>query len=621
MLCCNQLISVTIPAGSSAAQMSSLIGSVVSECATILPFCGQGPPNPPPTVQIYQNSPQTCSFNCPDGTTFVFTVPAGVFGVAAVGSVGAVAAQNAANQQAQALACQQAKLRLICLSQIPPCACLGTPYSSTITETGGVGPFQFALVSGALPPGLALNPNTGTISGVPSGQGQYAFTIRCTSTMDSSYNQKSYGMTVLTITTSTLPAFTAGVPYSFQLVAAGGSGFYNWAIGSGTLPDGLLMSLTGLISGTPTGGVGVQPMSFVVIDTLCEAAGAAFFPPSLTMSTKSTTQIATVRGFPEYPGFVSTPPKRYHTLTWNGTSEHQLWYLANSPGNAGPAYQVAGALIIYGGASTIDSSGNYTSLYTKNLYEMCAASDGLHNSFWSEPVIAISFLGWIGPTGHTKCPPPGTPYAFQDNVAVGKGDLAIMDSSLLWGSGPASTQTLYPVTLFTPVSSTQAVCTDNGGNNSTPSNPSLFEPVPFNTVTPPLDGPHEGVSWFFASPIWINNYSATLSNEYTDAEALANAKVIVGTGTVAQNSPRTFGFVSTFTSVVFTLAMTNLINGTNYAVSVDFLDTVNGVSIVKTTKTYPITGDATGAASIVDIIPTPAAGHYIFLRNPQIHFA
>lgn len=56
----------------------------------------------------------------------------------------------------------------------------------------------------------------------------------------------------LLITTSTLSAATVGSPYSATLAGTGGLGTYSWSLASGTLPAGLTLSSTGVISGTPT---------------------------------------------------------------------------------------------------------------------------------------------------------------------------------------------------------------------------------------------------------------------------------------------------------------------------------------------------------------------------------
>ncbi len=74
------------------------------------------------------------------------------------------------------------------------------------------------------------------------------------------------------ITTATvLPNGTSGVYYYQTLTASGGTGSYTWAISSGTLPPGLSLSSTGIISGVPaTGG---SAMTITV--RLTDSAGAA----------------------------------------------------------------------------------------------------------------------------------------------------------------------------------------------------------------------------------------------------------------------------------------------------------------------------------------------------------
>lgn len=49
-----------------------------------------------------------------------------------------------------------------------------------------------------------------------------------------------------------VPEGYVSTPYSHQMSAYGGSGSYTWSIWSGSLPAGLSLSSSGLISGTPT---------------------------------------------------------------------------------------------------------------------------------------------------------------------------------------------------------------------------------------------------------------------------------------------------------------------------------------------------------------------------------
>ncbi|MCC6574390.1 MAG: putative Ig domain-containing protein [Planctomycetes bacterium] len=56
----------------------------------------------------------------------------------------------------------------------------GTPYSTTITVSGGASPYTFSVNSGTLPPLLTLNAASGVISGTPTSNGDYSFQIRVT---------------------------------------------------------------------------------------------------------------------------------------------------------------------------------------------------------------------------------------------------------------------------------------------------------------------------------------------------------------------------------------------------------------------------------------------------------
>lgn len=61
-----------------------------------------------------------------------------------------------------------------------PASVSGHAYSQTITATGGIAPYVFAISGGALPPGLTLNTATGVISGTPTGGGGASFTVQAT---------------------------------------------------------------------------------------------------------------------------------------------------------------------------------------------------------------------------------------------------------------------------------------------------------------------------------------------------------------------------------------------------------------------------------------------------------
>ncbi len=63
-----------------------------------------------------------------------------------------------------------------------PEATAGSPYTATLTATGGMPPYTWAITTGALPPGLSLDSASGVISGVPphGAVGTHGFTVTAT---------------------------------------------------------------------------------------------------------------------------------------------------------------------------------------------------------------------------------------------------------------------------------------------------------------------------------------------------------------------------------------------------------------------------------------------------------
>lgn len=66
-----------------------------------------------------------------------------------------------------------------------PAGMVGIPYTATVTATGGQGPYQLSIVSGALPAGLTFDASTGVISGKPSAAGTATFTLQAKDSLGS----------------------------------------------------------------------------------------------------------------------------------------------------------------------------------------------------------------------------------------------------------------------------------------------------------------------------------------------------------------------------------------------------------------------------------------------------
>ena len=76
-----------------------------------------------------------------------------------------------------------------------PGGTVGMPYSYVLTAAGGTPPYSWALAGGALPPGMALNAESGALTGSPGNTGAFAFTARVTDLTSAAADQ-SFQLTV-----------------------------------------------------------------------------------------------------------------------------------------------------------------------------------------------------------------------------------------------------------------------------------------------------------------------------------------------------------------------------------------------------------------------------------------
>lgn len=598
MVCCDgSSNSAAIPPGTSAADRQSIIDGLVTQCLQKQLFCNPPPPKDPPIgpinpVQLYYNRPQCCASPCPDGNMFNSCVPSGVV---------IPFDQATADALAKQIACQNATKNRICLGEIQRCTCANQPYQATVKVTGAsAASVKLTVVNGSLPTGLTVSGKT--ISGTPTAGGTSVFTLRASDPSGNNMD-KTYTIVVLEITTTSLPSYTLGQPYNFQMQVTGGSGNYAWKITSGNFPDGISMDLAGIISGTPTADNGT-PLTFLVIDQDCEGIDRSFFPPKVSVKGVSSTKIKTFRGYPEYQ---VTTGNLYRHIDWTGQIGQQGRTIPESS-NGFADLPLGGAYWSYSGFDEIDIFGNFVSTHTRNRFQACGTT--LFQSNLAIPPFSSNlFHGYCfngDPICSSSCQPcitdpMGWPL-FGNDASTSQFDLPPM----ILGN-----VVMTPTTLSAQTLSSLGVLTNPGG------------PAPvFPKAT--LNGHFDTWAATGGIPSLTNQVSATLSVPYTDADAEASAQIIAGHSLTAENFPNNRNYnvgpianrESKTTGVTYALHCANLLLGEIYNASITLRDS-DGTS---TTLIINFTANAT-THDITGGIPDPLPGHTTTAVNPRINFA
>ncbi|MEN5178665.1 fibronectin type III domain-containing protein [Comamonas testosteroni] len=130
----------------------------------------------------------------------------------------------------------------------------GAAVNTTLTATGGTAPYDYVISTGTLPVGLTLS-SDGLLSGTPTVRGNYSFTVRATDSQTVS-GTKSYAGILANPDLSISPAtihLATGMPASAQVPVPGGVAPLTLSLQpSNVMPQGLSLSPTGSITGTPT---------------------------------------------------------------------------------------------------------------------------------------------------------------------------------------------------------------------------------------------------------------------------------------------------------------------------------------------------------------------------------
>ncbi len=206
-----------------------------------------------------------------------------------------------------------------------PAGSIGVPYSQTLTANGGIAPYGWVISAGSLPVGLSLTP-AGVIAGTATTLGTSSFTVKVTDSATPAHvTTKTYSLSIgLTIeTASPLPDADLNQPYNQALSASGGTAPYQWALASGsTLPAGLSLSVSGVVSGSPT-AAGTTSFTVTVSDSGAPASTAT---KSFSMTVLGTLGVTTSSlavgsvGNPYSQALAASGGKTPHTWTLDGGS-------------------------------------------------------------------------------------------------------------------------------------------------------------------------------------------------------------------------------------------------------------------------------------------------------------
>lgn len=231
---------------------------------------------------------------------------------------------------------------------------LGASYLSNLTRSGGVASYTYSISVGSLPSGLSINASTGVISGTPSGSsGDYGFTVRVEDSLGGvATSSQTINIATQVTIAGTYPPGTNGVAYSSSAVAASdGVAPYSYAVTSGSLPTGLSLSSSGVLSGTPT----VDDTYNFDVTVTDDRGGTATSSQSITVAAAGYSAEV-----------IADAPELYWRLgdTSGTTAEDETSNNRDGNYNGGYTLNVTGAISDGNKAVTLNGSTGYVSIGT-----------------------------------------------------------------------------------------------------------------------------------------------------------------------------------------------------------------------------------------------------------------
>ena len=266
-------------------------------------------------------------------------------------------------------------------SSVLPVFTRNVAYSTSVSATeDDSGAITYSLASGSLPSGLSLS-SGGLISGTPTSATAASFTIRATVTSSGTTADRAFTMAntgPVWSTAGTISAIGNSSAYSFQLSATDDSGIApTYSLVSGTLPSGISVSSSGLISGTASGittSTGTLSITFRATDANGTYADQTLSIPTLLYTFTSHTFTNAGAGGRNGPT-LGQIQSAYSAASWSqntaflnmNTQGHQLWTV---PATGTYSFNVAGAK--GGNSSNPSRTGGSGAVFTTNAISLSA---------------------------------------------------------------------------------------------------------------------------------------------------------------------------------------------------------------------------------------------------------
>jgi hypothetical protein len=233
---------------------------------------------------------------------------------------------------------------------------ISSAYSQKLQASGGTPSYKWSIATGSLPAGLTLS-QAGTISGSPTSAGTFSFTTTVTDS-GSPAQSKSAAFTItiastqLSITTTSLASGTVNSAYSQTLQASGGTPSYVWSLTSGSLPSGVTLASSGLISGTP-----VAAGTFAFVASVTDSSSPAQSKSAAFTITIASTQLS-ITTTSLASGTVNTAYSK--TLQASGGTPGYIWNITSGSLPAGLTLAATTGVI----SGTPTASGTFSFVVT-----------------------------------------------------------------------------------------------------------------------------------------------------------------------------------------------------------------------------------------------------------------